>query len=111
MNIVKKEIDLTNGDDTEEISLKVHELLKDRSVLIRRIYEAYPDFKVLPAKLKDDYNKAKAEYKAAKKSLDKRLKARFEKEFDLKQYKEAKRDLEDKYERFKSLSKRFKGRF
>lgn len=111
MNIVKKEIDLTNGDDTEEISLKVHELLKDRSVLIRRIYEAYPDFKVLPAKLKDDYNKAKAEYKAAKKSLDKRLKARFEKEFDLKQYKEAKRDLEEKYERFKSLSKRFKGRF
>ena len=49
MNIVKKEINTTKGDNTEEISLQVHAMLQNKNLLLRRIYQAYPEFKSMPS--------------------------------------------------------------
>lgn len=45
-NLVKKEIDGVDADDSEEISTKVHQLLKEDPILLRRIGDAYPNLKV-----------------------------------------------------------------
>lgn len=45
-NLVKKEIDGVDADDSEEISTKVRQLLKEDPILLRRIGEAYPNLKV-----------------------------------------------------------------
>lgn len=65
MNLVRKEIDAQDGDNTEEISLRVHELLKNRSLLIRRIHQAYPELQARPRALMQQLHDAHKEWKSA----------------------------------------------
>ena len=111
MNIVKKEIDNTSGDNTEEISLRMHELLKNRSLLQRRIYQAYPDFKAIPRDLKERYNQAKKEYKKARKEFKAVLAQRFNANFDKDLFLKARENAENKYKELNELAKNFRKRF
>ena len=74
MDVVKKEIDGTDADNTEEISQKVRELLRNRKVLLRRIQAAYPDMQARPAALTKQLKEAQREVKEA----TKRVKDNFE---------------------------------
>lgn len=65
MNIVRREIDAQEGDNTEEISHRVHELLKDRSLLLRRIHEAYPELQARPRAMMERLHDAQKEFKTA----------------------------------------------
>ncbi|MCI5774306.1 MAG: hypothetical protein MR210_07090 [Erysipelotrichaceae bacterium] len=69
LNIVRQEIDGSDGDDTEEISVHIHELLKDRNLLIRRIHEAYPNLEARPLRLTKKLKEAKKEIAKLKKEL------------------------------------------
>lgn len=66
MNIVRREIDAQDGDNTEEISHRVHELLQNRSLLLRRIHEAYPELQARPRAMMERLHAAEKELKAAK---------------------------------------------
>ena len=111
MNIVKKEIDNTSGDNTEEISLRMHELLKNRSLLQRRIYQAYPDFKAIPQDLKERYDQAKKEYKEARKELRSVLTQRFNANFDTDLFLKTRENAEKKYKEFNEIAKNIRKRF
>ena len=104
MNVVKKEIDTFEGDDTEEISQEIHALLRNKNALIRRIHEAYPDFRVTPQRLKDKYKAAKLEFIAARKEYKTLLKKRFEDNFDNEALRKAKERLDERYEKLKKLT-------
>lgn len=65
MDVVKKEIDGSEADNTEEISQKVRELLRNRKVLLRRIQAAYPDMQARPVSLTKQLKEARAEVKEA----------------------------------------------
>ena len=69
LKTIKDEIDGTELDDSEEISTKVKEALKDRSALVNRILASYPTMKVSPEvikqKIKEREEKAKAMIKRA----------------------------------------------
>lgn len=65
MDVVKKEIDGTDADNTEEISQKVRELLRNRKVLLRRIQAAYPDMQARPAALTKQLKEAQNEVREA----------------------------------------------
>ena len=69
MNLVKEEIDAREEDNTEEISLKVHELLRDKHMLMRRISEAYPELQARPQHLTRQLKEARAEMKQASKHM------------------------------------------
>ncbi|MDD3339712.1 MAG: hypothetical protein PHS82_12750 [Lachnospiraceae bacterium] len=75
MNIVKKEIDGREEDNTEEISRKVHELLRNRKLLQRRIIAAYPNLQARPKYLTQQLKEAKHEVKAATKNAKQEVKA------------------------------------
>lgn len=47
-NMVKKEIDGVDADNSEEVSTRVRALLRDKSGLLRRIGDAYPNLTVSP---------------------------------------------------------------
>ena len=111
MNIVKKEIDNPAGDNTEEISLRMHELLKNRSLLQRRIYQAYPDFKAIPQDLKERYKQAKKEYKEARKELKSVLTQRFNANFDKDLFLKARENAENKYKELNEIAKNIRKRF
>ena len=111
MNIVKKEIDNTAGDNTEEISLRMHELLKNRSLLQRRIYQAYPDFKAIPQDLKERYKQAKKEYKEARKELKSVLTQRFNANFDTELFLKTRENAEKKYKELNEIAKKIRKRF
>lgn len=111
MNIVKKEIDNTYGDNTEEISLRMHELLKNRSLLQRRIYQAYPDFKAIPQDLKERYKQAKKEYKEARKELKSVLTQRFNANFDTELFLKTRENAEKKYKELNEIAKNIRKRF
>lgn len=111
MNIVKKEIDNTVGDNTEEISLRMHELLKNRSLLQRRIYQAYPDFKAIPQDLKERYKQAKKEYKEARKELKSVLTQRFNANFDTELFLKTRENAEKKYKELNEIAKNIRKRF
>ena len=111
MNIVKKEIDNTYGDNTEEISLRMHELLKNRSLLQRRIYQAYPDFKAIPQDLKERYKQAKKEYKEARKELKSVLTQRFNANFDTELFLKTRENVEKKYKELNEIAKNIRKRF
>lgn len=74
MNIVKQEIDKCEADNTEEISLKVHELLKEKSAFVRRIHEAYPNLQARPKWLTNQLKKSKSEFKRIKKMTQEEIK-------------------------------------
>lgn len=65
MDIVRKEIDAQEGDNTEEITKQVRVLLQDRNLLLRRIEQAYPDLRSQPHWLTVQINRARKEYKDA----------------------------------------------
>lgn len=111
MNIVKKEIDRTQGDNTEEISRRVHELLKNRTLLQRRIYQAYPDFKALPNTLKQRYKEIKKEYKTARKEFKTVLHQRFQPNFDRNLFLQARKNLEESYQKWNQFAEEFKKKF
>ena len=66
MEIVRKEIDAQEGDNTEEISTRVRALLRDRNLLFRRIEQAYPDLHTQPHWLTLKVRQARKEHKAAR---------------------------------------------
>ena len=74
MNSVKQSIDNQEGDNTEEISKGVRELLQNRSLLIRRVHEAYPEWTPRPKRLMKELHDAREQYKAAAKQLKEDLK-------------------------------------
>ena len=65
MNIVRREIDAQEGDNTEEISRRVHELLRNRSLLVRRIHQAYPELQARPRAMVQRLHEAQQECRAA----------------------------------------------
>ena len=65
MNLVRREIDTQEGDNTEEISSRVRALLRDRNLLLRRIEQAYPDLRTQPRWLTAQLRRARREYRAA----------------------------------------------
>ncbi len=111
MNIVKKEIDNSNGDNTEEISRQIHELLRNRSALHRRILRAYPDFKVLPHNFMTKYKQAKKDYQEARKEFLSILTKRFNKDFNKELFLRAKKNLEEKYQILNQLTDNFRKKF
>ena len=111
MNIVKKEIDTTDGDNTEEISIQVHALLQNKNLLLRRIYQAYPEFKVLPSRLTKKYKKLKKDYKTAQKECRNLLHQKFRTNFNSEQLKQAQQRLEEAYQELNRLTGRFKKRY
>ena len=103
-NIVKNEIDNTQGDDTEEISNQVHILLKDRNLLIRRIHEAYPYLEARPLRLTKHLKQVKQDIHRIKKELRNKhneLKTELELE-DLRKH------YEQKLNEFKNIRTKFK---
>lgn len=104
MNIVKEEIDAREEDNTEEISRKVHELLRDRNMLVRRISEAYPELQARPKRLTRQLKEARAELKQATKHVKDELavvsekaKEEFTQSLDMRNKKKA--ELEAMFER------------
>ena len=65
MGIVRKEIDAQEGDSTEEISRRVHELLRDRNLFLRRIHQAYPELQAHPRAMVERLKQARQEFKAS----------------------------------------------
>lgn len=63
MDIVRKEIDAQEGDSTEEISRRVHELLRDRNLFLRRIHQAYPELQARPRAMVERLKQARQEFK------------------------------------------------
>lgn len=69
MQIVRKEIDAQEGDNTEEISRQVHLLLRNRNLLFRRIEQAYPDLRSQPHWLTLQVRQARRNYKDASREV------------------------------------------
>ena len=63
MDIVRKEIDAQEGDSTEEISRRIHELLRDRNLFLRRIHQAYPELQAHPRAMVERLKQARQEFK------------------------------------------------
>ena len=69
MDVVRKEIDAQEGDNTEEISQHVHELLRDRNLFIRRIHQAYPELQARPRAMVERVKAARKELKDANRRM------------------------------------------
>lgn len=74
MTLVKKEIDCQEGDNTEEISRRVRELLRDRNLLLRRIQSAYPEMCARPRPMVEKYRAARQAFRREKKRFHALLK-------------------------------------
>ena len=66
-NLVKKEIDGVEADNSEEVSTKVRQLLREDPVLLRRIGEAYPNLEINSKKFAE---KLKAQAEAVQESVE-----------------------------------------
>ncbi|MDD2414683.1 MAG: hypothetical protein PHI94_05875 [Eubacteriaceae bacterium] len=75
MNLVKREIDSQDADNTEEITRQIHAMLEDKSLLVRRIQQAYPNASARPKALMDEHHAAQKAYKAAVSNTKQALKA------------------------------------
>lgn len=75
MNMVKKEIDGSQADNTEEISNQVRLLLRDKKLLLRRIESAYPNLQARPKYLTEQLKAARHEAKALAKKTKQELHA------------------------------------
>ena len=76
MDLVRKEIDAQEGDNTEEISVQVRALLHDRNLLFRRIEQAYPNLHTQPRWLTLKIRQARKEYKVAHRQVAELLRER-----------------------------------
>lgn len=79
MNIVKQEIDGSEADNTEEVSRRVRELLRNRSVLLARIQAAYPDMQARPERFTKQLREARIEVKEATQRVKENLETATEK--------------------------------
>lgn len=77
MSKVKNTIDSQIGDNTAEISRKVHEVLQSKSRLLRRIHEAYSEMQVRPRAMMREYRNARSDYRSARRSA-RHMRLRFE---------------------------------
>lgn len=71
MDSVRREIDAQEGDSTEEISRRVHQLLRQRSVLLRRIQQAYPGLQARPRAMVERLQRARREFREANRRVKK----------------------------------------
>ena len=71
-NLVKKEIDGAEADNSEEVSTKVRQLLREDPVLLRRIGEAYPNLEINSKKFAE---KLKAQAEAVQESVEEKKQA------------------------------------
>ena len=71
-NLVKKEIDGVEADNSEEVSTKVRQLLREDPVLLRRIGEAYPNLEINSKKFAE---KLKAQAEAVQESVEEKKQA------------------------------------
>ena len=71
-NLVKKEIDGVEADNSEEVSTKVRQLLREDPVLLRRIGEAYPNLEVRSKKFVE---KIKEQAEAVQESVEEKKQA------------------------------------
>ena len=71
-NLVKKEIDGVEADNSEEVSTKVRQLLCEDPVLLRRIGEAYPNLEINSKKFAE---KLKAQAEAVQESVEEKKQA------------------------------------
>lgn len=69
MDIVRKEIDSKTGDSTEAVSREIRALLRDKTLLLRRINEAYPNLQARPAAMTKELKAAVNSYKKASREL------------------------------------------
>ena len=74
LNDVKKTIENVDLDNTEEISKKVRELLKDKNFLQRRIKDAYPNFQARPKRIVNELKEAKNDVKLYHKEVKRLMK-------------------------------------
>lgn len=70
--LVKKEIDGVEADNSEEVSTKVRQLLREDPVLLRRIGEAYPNLEINSKKFAE---KLKAQAEAVQESVEEKKQA------------------------------------
>lgn len=71
MDSVRREIDAQEGDSTEEISRRVRQLLRQRSVLLRRIQQAYPGLQARPRAMVERLQKTRREFNEANRRVKK----------------------------------------
>ena len=73
IRIMRDCIDHQEADNTEEVRRQMRLMLKDRSLLVRRIYQAYPELQPCPGRLVEKLKAAKAEYKEATKRMKRQM--------------------------------------
>lgn len=72
--VKKTEKDFGNEmDNTEEITKKVKQVLKDKSILHRRLLNAYPDFEAVKIKIKEKKEKIKKQVVEQKREIEKKV--------------------------------------
>ena len=69
MGMVRRSIDDQPGDNTEEITKQVRVLLRDHTLLIRRLHQAYPDLRAYPQRLTKQLQETRKAYKQAAKQV------------------------------------------
>ena len=77
MRVLRDCIDHQQADNTEEIRLEMHKMLRDRSLLVRRLEQAYPELQPRPLRLSAKLKAARSEYRKSNHLLRK-LKQRAE---------------------------------
>ena len=68
MNEVRNAIEEQDGDNTEEISKKIHAILKNKNVFMRRIHEAFGNMQARPRAVMQEYRAALAQYRSARRN-------------------------------------------
>lgn len=72
-NMVRKEIDGVDADNSEEVSTRVRALLHDKSTLLRRIGDAYPDLTVSPEVVLANLKKRQERIRQAAREQERRI--------------------------------------
>ena len=73
MGMVRRSIDDQPGDNTEEITKQVRVLLRDHTLFIRRLQQAYPDLRAYPQRLTRQLQETRRAYKQAAKQVKQTL--------------------------------------
>lgn len=69
MKTLKNCVEMQKGDSTEEIRLEMQKMLSDRTLLLRRIAQAYPELQPIPARVRTALDTARRDYQQATKRL------------------------------------------
>ena len=65
MRLVRQTIDAQDGDNTEAITTQIRALLRDKTLLLRRIQAAYPNMQARPRRLMDELHRVQGELRKA----------------------------------------------